>query len=977
MKQLKKGMSCLLAVMLIIVSCYSTVTPIKAESAKWDKEVGGAKASVDTTVVYGDNDYSIKIENDDYMCVYIQKSFPVKPHTHYRASIMAKCEGYEVKPNAAGDSGAKMGIPASYTGTECYKGNTWKLLEYSFETEEETTYALALWNGLYGADCKGTVYYSGFQLEEISAEDIKWDRVTSGARPYVDRTVAYGDSEYSIKLVNDDYLCVNIQKDFELKPNTRYVASVMAKNEGYELHPDKTGVSGASLGIPGSYTGSGCYAGEKWKKLSFYFRTDETGVITLALWNGMYAGDCKGTVYYSDFKIEEYIVNTIDKNGISTYSKQAQGELTGTILSNIDADYPAIPKIMQMIATDGIYRIAYSDSKTVYIDLLDSSFEVTKTIKIPKELPMVGNVVMDQKNQYYIIYGENDTDGLGMKTVMTVAKYSVTGELLGKTSYTGLETSLYKDELEWGTMNPFTAARCVAVVDENGVLVVHYGRKMYLLHQSSHTLYIDTKTMEKLTKQSVYVSHSYDQRVITTSDGGYLFAERGDVYPRGIAITKIQKDGTSAQFVPFHFRSGLFYQRTYATIAGLAELSNGYALAGTSVNTLSCKVADAQDDLESRNLFLQVFKKDIKSEYTSNPDAHVLKGEKRVPIETENPAEKGCNPTDIDYGVVWLTDYKDQVYASVPKMMKMNDNSMLLLWEKKLRINEQSSDYLGTYYCIVSNQGMFIKEPTELKNVRLSECTDAIYKDGYVYLVSVNEENYTYGKQENEPGIYTVNHIKIGEYELLNAKKETCMEDGYSGDLYCKETGDTIKGEVILATGHKAAAAVKENVIEATVTAEGSYDEVTYCLICDDELSRAKKQIPKLKDPSGNKSDNNVNVPNTNDGSDGTQNQPMSERITSVTYNQKTVVTNAFKNYPALTKITLSGKVRKMNASAFKGCTKLKTIVIKSTKLTSKNISSKAFKGLSKKVTIKVPKKCYKKYKKLLKKRGFKGKITK
>ena len=53
----------------------------------------------------------------------------------------------------------------------------------------------------------------------------------------------------------------------------------------------------------------------------------------------------------------------------------------------------------------------------------------------------------------------------------------------------------------------------------------------------------------------------------------------------------------------------------------------------------------------------------------------------------------------------------------------------------------------------------------------------------------------------------------------------------------------------------------------------------------------------------------------------------------------------------------------------------MKTITIKSTKLTSKSIASGAFNGLSKSVTIKVPKKQLKDYKKLLEKKGFKGKV--
>ena len=88
-----------------------------------------------------------------------------------------------------------------------------------------------------------------------------------------------------------------------------------------------------------------------------------------------------------------------------------------------------------------------------------------------------------------------------------------------------------------------------------------------------------------------------------------------------------------------------------------------------------------------------------------------------------------------------------------------------------------------------------------------------------------------------------------------------------------------------------------------------------------------------------------------------------------------TIGKDAFKGCVALTKITLPSKCTKIGANAFNGCKKMKTITIKSTKLTSKSIASGAFKGLSKSVTIKVPKKQLKAYKKLLKQKGFKGTV--
>ena len=63
-------------------------------------------------------------------------------------------------------------------------------------------------------------------------------------------------------------------------------------------------------------------------------------------------------------------------------------------------------------------------------------------------------------------------------------------------------------------------------------------------------------------------------------------------------------------------------------------------------------------------------------------------------------------------------------------------------------------------------------------------------------------------------------------------------------------------------------------------------------------------------------------------------------------------------------------KIVNINSSAFKKCTKLKSIKIKSTYI--KKVGRNAFKGINKKAVITVPKKLYKKYKKLInKKTGF------
>ncbi len=81
--------------------------------------------------------------------------------------------------------------------------------------------------------------------------------------------------------------------------------------------------------------------------------------------------------------------------------------------------------------------------------------------------------------------------------------------------------------------------------------------------------------------------------------------------------------------------------------------------------------------------------------------------------------------------------------------------------------------------------------------------------------------------------------------------------------------------------------------------------------------------------------------------------------------NVTTIGKGAFAKCTALTKISLPSKVKTIGVRAFYGCKRLKTITIKSTKL--KTVGKYALKGINSRASIKLPKKYYKRYKKLFK----------
>ena len=98
----------------------------------------------------------------------------------------------------------------------------------------------------------------------------------------------------------------------------------------------------------------------------------------------------------------------------------------------------------------------------------------------------------------------------------------------------------------------------------------------------------------------------------------------------------------------------------------------------------------------------------------------------------------------------------------------------------------------------------------------------------------------------------------------------------------------------------------------------------------------------------------------------------MGESIELGCYNKKlkSIGSHAFAN-ARVENITLEKSIIEIGSSAFTGIKNLKTLTIKSTELTSKTLSKKAFAGITSKTTVKVPKSKLSEYKKLFRKCGL------
>ena len=134
---------------------------------------------------------------------------------------------------------------------------------------------------------------------------------------------------------------------------------------------------------------------------------------------------------------------------------------------------------------------------------------------------------------------------------------------------------------------------------------------------------------------------------------------------------------------------------------------------------------------------------------------------------------------------------------------------------------------------------------TVIENEVPATCTADGSYDEVVYCTTCNEElsreTKTVEKLGHDLGEWTVTAPEV---------PVTCMTDGKAAieTCYCSRCDyyETRGGETISAPGHKNGEPVKENEVAATCTADGSYDEVVYCTVCTQEISRDTKTVEKL-----------------------------------------------------------------------------------------------------------------------------------
>ena len=372
------------------------------------------------------------------------------------------------------------------------------------------------------------------------------------------------------------------------------------------------------------------------------------------------------------------------------------------------------------LSHNGVTSILRIYDGVARVEAFDAAGRSTGVRDIPTELSTCGGFC-ESADAYYLVFGQANLEESDQREVYRVVRYDKNWNRLGAASITGGQSK---------TTNPFDFTQHTALVEQNGVLILHTARQRYLSsdglrHQSNFTAKIRTADMSVIETSDLFpqnhVSHSFAQYV--RFDGEQIvYADQGDAYPRGFALNVASASGacTDKNFFPFYGAIG--DNNTYAVAGGLGVSSSHYLFGGTSMPQ------DGHAVIGNYNAFLAVIPK------AGYPSA--------------------------DAEIRWLSSFqpKSGERALNFHLVQVNDNLFVALWQAKY-----SGDFdLGElFYAVFDGQGRQIGQTRSIER-GLAPITDPTVSGNQILWVRPSEATrHLSDTKPNEGGQYKLYCVTV------------------------------------------------------------------------------------------------------------------------------------------------------------------------------------------------------------------------
>ncbi len=486
-----------------------------------------------------------------------------------------------------------------------------------------------------------------------------------------------------------------------------------------------------------------------------------------------------------------------------------------------------------------IYEIKNNSSKLGWATFdLDGNKISEKTIN--RYLTLFGTALY-YNNYLYVLYGTTDNKTIDTSSpdyastpTILLAKYDTNGGIVKTTSVKGYDMSptLTKSRLtsydkEYGTKIAFDAGNADMAVS-NGIIGTNFAREMYNGHQMSFALFFDATSLDCLNKSSDFadyginnehwVSHSFAQRIIGTSDNEFLMADQGDSIPRGLVISKTSgiKNPLTAKynyFITFSFREGndseYGYNSTFANFGNIIELNDGYLAVGASEKTLSLNYANSSSANEPRNIFIQKLDKKIMgndADTVQKFNTELRKSEERRTSTLNMGSFHLIDTLIFDYGVKWITDYNDYDKSVVNvRATKLDNGNVAIIWlERGLKNwappHDKEYYFSGDskyYYMIIDSDGNIIENPLEIESINVSSLININTKGNIIYWTQEDSNGLTFYKLDISKTSSSIEFERVGDETVYitdnNIKTyKFSVKTNKDGDLEWRSSNDYV-----------------------------------------------------------------------------------------------------------------------------------------------------------------------------------------
>jgi hypothetical protein len=246
-------------------------------------------------------------------------------------------------------------------------------------------------------------------------------------------------------------------------------------------------------------------------------------------------------------------------------------------------------------------------------------------------------------------------------------------------------------------------------------------------HQKALTTHLDATTGAVTRTDSMWVSHSFDQRLF--HDGtGFVELHLGDAYPRSIALGRFQAEAGTSTYQLFLPKGPTGENSTFTRLGGVVPIASGdfgYLVVFTTDRTLEMPTGDWQTLVGTRDLaFLRVTRDFAEIE---PDDRSFIDGSEIMTVTRTERIDDMDVEVEYDNHFDWLTDYTgDSAQADRPRVAAIGGDQFVVLWERWNGADGDSSEFAGTQGLVIGADGVVTAAAKAVSERHLSRGDDVI-----------------------------------------------------------------------------------------------------------------------------------------------------------------------------------------------------------------------------------------------------------